>query len=202
VEAYIRDAAAIRGIDPNVAVRVANAEGGTDVARRGTFETGSSWWPFQLHYGGKGYEHLGDVAGMGNTFTAATGFAVGDPTAWKAATDYALDRVATSGWGDWYGAKAQGITGFTGVTRFDEGGYLPPGVSVVSNQTGAPEAVLTPAQLAATRAGPSVEINLGGITISAPGGDAQGIGRAMPALAEELLRLVTPRLETALRNLP
>ena len=66
VEGYIRQAAAQRGIDPDVAVRVAQSEGGaTEPARRGTFATGSSWWPFQLHYGGAGtpYEKYGTVAG-------------------------------------------------------------------------------------------------------------------------------------------
>ncbi len=88
----------------------------TEPARRGTFKTGSSWWPFQLHYGGKGYEHLGDIAGMGNTFTAQTGFQPGDPDAWKASVDYALDGVARDGWSAWYGAAARGIYGHDGVS--------------------------------------------------------------------------------------
>ena len=45
----------------------------------------ASWWPFQLHYGGAGtpYEQWGNVAGMGNDFTAQTGWQPGDPRAWK-----------------------------------------------------------------------------------------------------------------------
>lgn len=125
IEAYIRQAAQARGIDPDVAVKVALYEGGrdprkpnqapfTDPAVRGTFATGSSWWPFQLHYGGKGYEQYGTTAGMGNDFTAATGYQPGDPRAWQAATDYALDQAVKIGWrgggnGGWYGAKAAGI---------------------------------------------------------------------------------------------
>ena len=115
VRSYITQAAQQRGIDPDIALKVAQSEGGFEAARRGTFKTGSSWWPFQLHYGGKGYEELGNVAGMGNSFTAQTGYQPGDPNAWQAATDYALDRVQKAGWGDWYGAKAQGITGMMGV---------------------------------------------------------------------------------------
>jgi hypothetical protein len=116
IETYIRQAAEQRGIDPNIAVKVANTEGGvTEAARRGTFSTGSSWWPFQLHYGGKGYEHLGDTAGMGNTFTERTGFAPGDPAAVYASIDYALDHAKNNGWGAWYGAKAIGITGKQGI---------------------------------------------------------------------------------------
>lgn len=115
VEDYIRQAAIARGIDPEIAMRVARSEGGTEVAKRGTFNTGSSWWPYQLHYGGKGYEQFGNTAGMGNSFTAQTGFQPGDPAAWRASVDYALDRAKSSGWGDWYGARAQGITGMMGI---------------------------------------------------------------------------------------
>ena len=117
VRNYIAQAASQRGIDPSIALKVAQSEGGFEAARRGTFSTGSSWWPFQLHYGGKGYEQLGDVAGMGNRFTAETGIQPGDPAGWQAATNYALDQAKQSGWGQWYGAKAQGITVFDGIDR-------------------------------------------------------------------------------------
>jgi murein DD-endopeptidase MepM/ murein hydrolase activator NlpD len=115
VAGYIRSAAAKRGIDPDIAIKVAQSEGGLEPAKRGTFKTGSSWWPFQLHYGGKGYERFGDVAGMGNSFTAQTGYQPGDPAAWRAATDYALDAAAKNGWGAWYGARNVGITGRQGI---------------------------------------------------------------------------------------
>jgi cell wall-associated NlpC family hydrolase len=117
VEQYIRTASTARGIDPEVALRVVKSEGGLEPNRRGTFKTGSSWGPLQLHWGGPGYEQYGNVAGMGNSFTAQTGFQPGDPTAWKSATDYALDAAAKSGWGAWYGARNQGITGYQGITR-------------------------------------------------------------------------------------
>jgi hypothetical protein len=117
VEQYIRTASAARGIDPEVALRVVKSEGGLEPNRRGTFKTGSSWGPLQLHWGGPGYEHLGTVAGMGNSFTAQTGYQPGDPAAWKSATDYALDAAAKSGWGAWYGARNQGITGYQGINR-------------------------------------------------------------------------------------
>ena len=117
-ETFLRDEAKRRGIDPDKAVIVANAEGSlTEPARRGTFSTGSSWWAYQLHYGGAGYEKYGNVAGMGNSFSALTGWAPGDPLAWKDAMRYALDTVKRGGWGPWYGAAARGITGFDGVDR-------------------------------------------------------------------------------------
>jgi hypothetical protein len=117
-ETFIRDAAQKRGIDPNVAVKVANSEGGvTEPARRGTFATGSSWWAFQLHYGGQGYEHFGTVAGMGNGFTALTKWQPGDPKAWRDAARYALNRVKAGGWGPWYGAAAAGVGKWDGIDR-------------------------------------------------------------------------------------
>lgn len=117
-EAFIRDAAQKRGIDPDIAVRVAKSEGSvTEPARRGTFDTGSSWWAFQLHYGGKGYEYLGTTAGMGNGFTALTGWQPGDPAAWRDACRYALNRAKASGWSAWYGAAHVGIGRWDGIDR-------------------------------------------------------------------------------------
>jgi hypothetical protein len=100
INMYIADAAAKRGIDPGTALAVAYHEGTAtgQPNQRGTFPTGSSWWPFQLHYGGAGYEQFGTVAGLGNDFTAQTGYQPGDPRAWQAATDFALDTVLQRGW--------------------------------------------------------------------------------------------------------
>lgn len=118
IEAFVRDAAQRRGINPGIAVQVAKSEGGVDEpARRGTFATGSSWWPFQLHYGGPGYEYLGNVAGMGNGFTALTGWQPGDPAAWRDSVRYALNRAKASGWGAWYGAAHVGIGQWDGIDR-------------------------------------------------------------------------------------
>ena len=78
IEGFIREAAAVRGINPDIAIRVARSEGGVDeYARCGKFATGWSWYAFQLHYGGPGYEHLGTVAGMGTGFTKLTGWQPG-----------------------------------------------------------------------------------------------------------------------------
>lgn len=123
-EAFARAEAARRGVDPDTSVIVWNSEGGlTEPARRGTFDTGSSWWAAQLHYGGQGYEQFGTVAGMGNSFTAKTGWAPGDPAAWRDAMRYALDHAKAYGWGAWYGARARGIVGFKGIdTNYSWGG--------------------------------------------------------------------------------
>lgn len=117
-EAFIRAEATRRGIDPDKAVTVAESEGGTTPPGNvGKFNTGWSFWPFQLHYGGQGYERFGTVAGMGNSFTAATGWQPGDPAAWRDSVRYALDSAKRNGWGAWYGAKARGITGYHGIDR-------------------------------------------------------------------------------------
>lgn len=118
IEDFIKDAALKRGIDQDIAIRVAKSEGGVEqYANVGKFSTGWSWWPFQLHYGGPGYEQYGTVAGMGNGFTKLTGWAPGDPNAWRDSTRYALNRAKASGWGAWYGAAAVGIGQWEGIDR-------------------------------------------------------------------------------------
>lgn len=118
IEAFIRQAAIDRGIDPDTAVKVAKSEGGiTQYAAHGNFETGDSWWPFQLHYGGAGYEKYGTVAGMGTGFTQLTGWQPGDPRAWRDATRYALNRAKASGWSAWYGAAHAGVGQWDGIDR-------------------------------------------------------------------------------------
>src|SRR5215831_5687845 len=128
IESYIRQASIARGIDPDVATKVAYWEGGrdpknpnqpafTDPAVRADFPTGSSWWPFQLHYGGQGYEQYGTQAGMGNDFTALTGYQPGDPSAWQASVDYALDQAPQVGWGRWYGSKNAKVGEWQGLPR-------------------------------------------------------------------------------------
>lgn len=110
VAKYIVQSAAQRRIQPQAALRVAQGEGGLEAARRGTFDTGSSWWPFQLHYGGPGYEQYGNTVGMGTAFTQETGWQPGDPRAWKASIDYALDQARKAGsWGAWYGRQNTGV---------------------------------------------------------------------------------------------
>lgn len=117
-EAFCRAEAPRRGITPDVAVWVCNSEGGlTEAARVGRFATGWSWWALQLHYGGAGYEQFGTTAGMGNSFTKLTGWAPGDPRAWRDALRYGLDQARAGGWGPWYGAKKIGVTGFYGIDR-------------------------------------------------------------------------------------
>lgn len=117
-EAFIRQAAAARGIDAEIALRVADSEGGRAAPGLiGRFATGWSFWQYQLHYGGPDYPQFGTVAGMGVGFTELTGWQPGDPRAWRDACRYALNRARLAGWGAWYGAAAVGIGRWDGIQR-------------------------------------------------------------------------------------
>lgn len=104
IESYIRHAAQKRGIDPEIAIKVAMSEGGvtdpvrqSDVVKDGVRE--QSYGPFQLYMGG----------GLGNEFQQATGMHPSDPGAWQKGIDFALDKAKEGGWGPWYGAAKAGI---------------------------------------------------------------------------------------------
>lgn len=110
IEQYIRQAAAARGIDPDIAVRVAKSEGGlqnpvrqSDVVKNGVREP--SYGPFQLYMNG----------GLGSRALAA-GIDPRDPGQWQRGVDYALNEAAQKGWGQWYGSKAVGIAPYQGIS--------------------------------------------------------------------------------------
>ncbi len=109
-EAYIRQSAAKRGIDPDTAVRVARSEGLSTYIG----DEGSSFGPFQLHYGGiAGGGNA--VGGLGDEFTKVTGLHARDPSTWKAQVDFSLDQAAKGGWGPWHGAQRVGIADRQGI---------------------------------------------------------------------------------------
>lgn len=133
IEEYLRQAAIARGIDPDIAVRVARSEGGLkNPFRRGEGPaprsqrfpgTEHSFGPMQLYISGSG-------AGLGDRAVAA---GIDPRTNWKGGIDFALNEVRNKGWGQWYGAKAAGITGFRGVNR---GGVVPPTMGTTLNSYG------------------------------------------------------------------
>ncbi len=109
-EAYIRKAAAARGIDPNIAVAVAKSEGlGGSYAG----DHGSSFGDFQLLYGGMAGGGMA-VGGLGDKFTKRTGLDAKDPSTWQQQTDFALDEAKRSGWGAWHGWKGLPRAGLDG----------------------------------------------------------------------------------------
>lgn len=116
LEQYIRQAAAARGIDPDVAVRVAKSEGGLNdpIRQSGVMKGGvrePSYGPFQLLIGGNGTNF---PEGLGNRAVAA-GIDPRNPNDAYRAIDFALDEAGKKGWGQWYGAKAAGLDNFAGI---------------------------------------------------------------------------------------
>ena len=112
VSAYIAAKAMELGIDPSVAVAVANSEGlnanpadgwQSNFVKNGQREP--SYGPFQLYMGG----------GLGNSFLEQTGLDPRDPTTWKKQVDFALGHAKNNGWGSWYGARNAGIGDFQGI---------------------------------------------------------------------------------------
>jgi len=121
VVAYIRESAVRNGIDPGTAVAVARTEGlgGSSKTRNtpGDYAGGrpTSFGPFQLHYGsgGRGMSQKG----LGNAYTRETGNHASDATHWKEQIDFALRTARKSGWGQWYGARNNGIGNMQGIGR-------------------------------------------------------------------------------------
>ena len=131
VENYIRSVATNLGIDPSVAVAVANTEGGArDYMRIGDFRgppwySGVSYWPFQLHYGGAGtpWAAWGKTAGQGNDFTNTKHIQPGDWTGWQQSVMWALGIAKQDGWRQWYGAADHGIGRWDGIPGHAAGGW-------------------------------------------------------------------------------
>ncbi|KMO33910.1 hypothetical protein VQ02_19940 [Methylobacterium variabile] len=99
---YIREAAVRNGIDPDVALRVAQSEG----FNKYTGDQGRSHGDWQLFTGG----------GLGNK-ALAEGIDVRDPKTWKEQTDFAMREAARGGWRPWHGAAKAGIGDWQGITR-------------------------------------------------------------------------------------
>jgi hypothetical protein len=119
-ESYIREAATKRGIDPEVAVKVARSEGlapgvwQSNVVRKdGGRET--SYGPYQLLVGG----------GLGDKFQKVYGKSPSDPSTLNQQIDFALDEAAQGGWSPWYGAAKVGVGARTGLDNARALGYQP-----------------------------------------------------------------------------
>jgi|GEM_PF-2663986 len=107
---YIRQSAIAQGIDPNVALRIANSEGlrGSIPGVRNTpGDKGTSFGPFQLHYGSN-IPGL-TLKGLGDRYTRETGHHASDPKHWKEQIDFALRTARKEGWGAWHGRIGAGI---------------------------------------------------------------------------------------------
>jgi hypothetical protein len=135
-EAYIREAAAKRGIDPEIAVKVARSEGlgpgiwQSNYVKDGKRET--SYGPFQLLVGG----------GLGDQFQKEYGKSPADPSTVNQQVDFALDQAAKGGWSPWYGAAKVGVGARTGLDNAKALGYnpTPPQVASLDPAIGMPQA--------------------------------------------------------------
>lgn len=112
-ETFIREQAMARGIDPDVAVRVAKSEGFN--AFNGDIDANgrpTSFGAFQLHVtpGGRG-------KAVGDQFKASTGLDPSDPANEKAAIQFALDDARRNGWSAYHGAARVGIPDWGGINH-------------------------------------------------------------------------------------
>lgn len=107
-EAFIREQAKARGMDPDVAMKVARSEGFNNFKSSIPGET--SYSAFQLHVtpGGRG-GHLGDQ------FRKDTGLDPSDPANERRAIQYALDDAKRNGWKAFHGAANTGIGNWSGI---------------------------------------------------------------------------------------
>lgn len=113
---YIRQRAAALGIDPDIAVKVAGSEALNvfDPSKPdGGGDGGSSFGPFQLHYGGM--NKAMPNPGLGDEFTRATGLKASDPSTWQQQVDFALNTAKRDGWRQWMGAANSGIDRWQGI---------------------------------------------------------------------------------------
>jgi hypothetical protein len=112
----IAQAAQKWGVDPEIALRVAQSEGGLNdwiqsgVAKGGRREP--SFGPFQLLVGGG---DSGFPEGMGNQLLKERGIDPRDPNNADAVIDFAMEQASKKGWGQWYGAAKAGVGKFDGI---------------------------------------------------------------------------------------
>jgi hypothetical protein len=148
---WIRQEAQRLGINADVALKVAGAEGGLNNPYRhgespaprsqdprfGPKE--NSYGPFQLYVSGTG-------AGLGDRAVAA---GIDPAKDWRGGVTFALGEAKNKGWGQWFGAKKLGITGMHGIgdastTAVAQAG--PPGLSLMGAGGGINPSMTAPPQ--------------------------------------------------------
>ena len=112
----IRKAFAAQGIDPDTALKVARSEGLNAGLGFNSYsgDSGTSFGPFQLHYGGSGIRGM-NGNGLGDQFTKETGLDARDSKTLDQQLAWTANYVKTHGWGDFHGAARSGIDKFQGI---------------------------------------------------------------------------------------
>lgn len=105
----VRKAAWANNINPDLLMKNYGAEGASGYVG----DDGSSFGPFQFHYGGLSSKYPG--AGLGDDFTKATGLDARDPSTIAAQADWYAKYVRKHGWGASMGMKKLGYTGMEGL---------------------------------------------------------------------------------------
>ena len=114
-EEMIREEAAKRNINPDVAMRVYRGEGFKGYVG----DNGSSFGPFQLHYGGIATGGNA-VPGLGDEFTKKTGLNARDQTTEREQIKFALDYAREHGWGAFHGFSGLPMEGLQIVSGAQE----------------------------------------------------------------------------------
>jgi len=117
-EAFIRAEAVKRGIDPDVAMRVARAEGFNSFTSQIPGE--KSYGAFQLHVTPDGRGNA-----VGDQFRGQTGLDPSNPENERAAIAFALDDVRQNGWAAYHGAANNGIPNWAGIAAATAGRGAP-----------------------------------------------------------------------------
>lgn len=113
IDAYIAQAFAARGHDPQTAIAVSRAER-SSIAAMMSGDSGSSFGPFQLHMGG--LAPGGNAgSGMGDAFRSATGLDPRDISTWRQQVDYVAANLSQTGWQPFHAAANRGIGNRQGV---------------------------------------------------------------------------------------
>jgi hypothetical protein len=159
MEAFIRQEAIKRNINPDIAVRVAESEAlnafDPDKPDRGGDE-GSSFGLYQLHYAGLSPNMPNP--GLGDEFTKLTGLDARDPSTWKQQVTFSLDHAKKKGWGSWMGAKKAGIADFAGIGPGGSGGGTSPNAGATAPGTATPATATGSAPAGTTLTTPTGEV--------------------------------------------
>lgn len=211
---YIRKAAIARGIDPEIALKVARSEG----LQPGVYQSNvvgpggqrePSYGPFQLY-----------DKGLGEQFRKKYGKSASDPSTVTQQVDFALDVARAGGWSPWHGWKGDPRAGMSGRPAGEVAVSGPQGAADAANpsQTAAATAAATPQPSAdtplqgasgedipaATLEGKQAQTSLGGLMGAMGGGSAspmavpdmlpRGGGSAATPLSQYIQQYIATRL--------